>query len=249
MKSRSAWPSCGRHQAVREHAARLRHAVDLVADVGHLLRRHHRFLGIGPGRRGDETDRRLAVEEDFLDHVVPTTDRPCVPLSPASFGFSRRELWRSPSSPCLLTPLAGRLRVGRVVAGADVVQLHVEDEERRRRVRSWKAAGSAASTGSTSKNRPNTAFMASSDAAMPPLVRRKSRRLSPSRGASRPAAARMRCSTSLLRRRLRQRRELLVGDEPRRERRLGAKPLAHARTDPERVAIPRRHDGFPRVRS
>ena len=63
-------------------------------------------------------------------------------------------------------------------------------------MRSWNAAGSAASTGSTSKNRPKTAFMASSDAAMPPLVARKSRRLSPSRGASRPASARIRSSTS-----------------------------------------------------
>jgi hypothetical protein len=62
--------------------------------------------------------------------------------------------------------------------------------------RSWNAAGSAASTGSTSKKRPNTAFIASSEVAMPPLVRRKARRLSPRRGASRPASTRMRCSTA-----------------------------------------------------
>ena len=62
--------------------------------------------------------------------------------------------------------------------------------------RSFMADGSAASTGSTSKNRPNTAFIASSDTAMPPLVLRKSRRESPSRGASRSASARMRASTS-----------------------------------------------------
>src|SRR5205823_5857064 len=53
-----------------------------------------------------------------------------------------------------------------------------------------------ASTGSTSKNRPKTAFMARSDVATPPLVRRKSRRLSPSLGARRPAAARIRFSTA-----------------------------------------------------
>src|SRR5882762_9095467 len=63
-------------------------------------------------------------------------------------------------------------------------------------VRSWNAAGSAASTGSTSKNRPKTAFMARSDVATPPLVLRKSRRLSPSLGARRPAAARIRASTA-----------------------------------------------------
>src|SRR5262252_1961098 len=61
--------------------------------------------------------------------------------------------------------------------------------------RSWNAAASAASTGSTSKKRPNTALSASSDVAMPPLVRKNSRRFSPSRGASRPAAARIACST------------------------------------------------------
>src|SRR5688572_26829826 len=63
-------------------------------------------------------------------------------------------------------------------------------------VRSWKAAGSAASTSSTSKKRPKTAFMASSDSAVPPLRRSSSRRLSPRRGARRPASARIRCSTS-----------------------------------------------------
>src|SRR5947208_10341226 len=63
-------------------------------------------------------------------------------------------------------------------------------------VRSWNAAGSAASTGSTSKNRPKTAFMARSDVATPPLGRRKSRRLSPVLGARRPATARIRSSTA-----------------------------------------------------
>jgi hypothetical protein len=62
--------------------------------------------------------------------------------------------------------------------------------------RAWNAAGSAASTGRTSKKRPKTAFIARSEVATPPLVARNSRRLSPSRGASRPASARMRASTA-----------------------------------------------------
>src|SRR4029453_4190521 len=54
-----------------QDAAGLRHAVDLIADVGHLLRRHHRFLGIWPGRGRDEPDRRLAIEEHPLHKVLP----------------------------------------------------------------------------------------------------------------------------------------------------------------------------------
>ena len=109
-------------------------------------------------------------------------------------------------------------------------------------MRSSNAAGSAASTGSTSKNRPKTAFMARSDVAIPPLLRRKSRRLSPSRGARRPASARIRCSTSLLGGGLRVRRELFVGDEPGRQRHLGAQAPAHIGTDTEGVTIRHGHD-------
>src|SRR5438105_3166512 len=58
-------------QAMGEHPAGLRDAVDLVADVGHLLRRHHRLLRIRSGRCRDEPDRRLAVEEHLLDEVLP----------------------------------------------------------------------------------------------------------------------------------------------------------------------------------
>src|SRR5215813_8613549 len=39
--------------------------------------------------------------------------------------------------------------------------------------------------------------------------------------------------------------KLLVGDQSCRDGRLGAEPLAHARTDPERVAIASRHAGLP----
>ena len=72
---------------------------------------------------------------------------------------------------------------------------------------------------------------------MPPLVFRKPRRSSPSRGASprpRPGCGARRASAPPSG----QGRELLVGDQPRRDGCLGAEPLAHARTDPERVAIP-----------
>jgi hypothetical protein len=119
-----------------------------------------------------------------------------VPASPASFGFIRRACRRSPSSACFAT---APLRPASALAGSypapDVVELDVEDEDGVARPL-LERGGSAASTGSTSKNRPNTAFIARSDAAIPPLVRRKSRRLSPSRGASRPASARIRSSTA-----------------------------------------------------
>src|SRR6516164_6001810 len=62
-------------------------------------------------------------------------------------------------------------------------------------LRSWNAAGSAASTGSTSKKRPKTAFIASSEAAVPVPWLRNWRRLTPSRGAIRAASARIRSST------------------------------------------------------
>ena len=60
-----------RNEAMGEHAAGLRHAVDLIADVGHLPRRHHRFLGIRPRRCRDEPDRRLTIEEDLLHKILP----------------------------------------------------------------------------------------------------------------------------------------------------------------------------------
>ena len=97
------------------------------------------------------------------------------------------------------------------------------------------AAGSAASTGSTSKTRPKTAFMASSDVAMPPLVLKKSRRFMPRRGAGRPASVRMRASTPALRGRLGQRGELLVGDETGGERYLGTHSAAQTGTEPKRA--------------
>src|SRR5215470_6514142 len=62
-------------------------------------------------------------------------------------------------------------------------------------LRSWNADASAASTGSTSKKRPKTAFIASSEAAMPVPWLRNWRRLTPSRGAIRAASARIRSST------------------------------------------------------
>ena len=77
---------------------------------------------------------------------------------------------------------------------------------------------------------------------MPPLVRRKSRRLSPSRGASRPASARIRAPP--------RRWAAVCGSggnsslETSRvgQRHLGAQAPAHARTDTEGVAILHGHD-------
>src|SRR5712692_2491607 len=105
--------------------------------------------------------------------------------------------------------------------------------------RSLNAAESCASTGSTSKKGPNTAFMASSDVAIPPLRLKNSRRLNPSLGASRQPRGLGQDAVldRALRRRLRQRRELLVGDQTRRQRRLRAKPAAHAGMDVEGVRV------------
>ena len=119
----------GRDEAVRQHAARLRHAIDLVADMRHLLRRHHRLLGIGSGRGRDEADRRLAVQEHFLDEVLPREIG-----EGAEVGRELRvQAPRPPAQPeeRLLRDRAfpPRLRIAGVVPGADVVELHVEDEE------------------------------------------------------------------------------------------------------------------------
>ena len=61
----------GRDETMGQHAAGLGDPVDLIADVGHLLRRHHRFLGIRSGRGRDEPDRRLTIEEDLLHKILP----------------------------------------------------------------------------------------------------------------------------------------------------------------------------------
>ena len=236
MKSRSAWPSCG---VTRPWASIRRDwviAVDLVADVGHLLRRHHRLLGIRPGRRRDQPDRRLAVEEDLLDHVLPRE----VGQRAAVGGELRVQpprLRRSPSSACFDTAPAARLRVVRVVPGPDVVQLHVEDEERLarallerggvggldraarrrtgRRPRSWRGAtspsrrSSAGTRGGSSPSRGRQPVRLGEDPRPPPRAAR----------------------------RLGQRRELLVGDEPGRQRHLAAQAPPHAGAEPERVAV------------
>ncbi len=110
-------------------------------------------------------------------------------------------------------------------------------------VRALNAEGSAASTGSTSKKRPNTAFMASSEVAIPPLVRRKSRRLEPEpRGQARRVGEDAVLDPAL-RGGLRQGRELLVGDEPGRQGQLGRQALAHVGADVEGVGVPVRHGG------
>ena len=87
-----------RDEPVGEHPARLRDAVDLVADVGHLLGRHHRLLGIGPG--GVEMSPMavsLSRNTSLTKFAHERSAR--VPRSDASFGFSRRAVGASPSSP------------------------------------------------------------------------------------------------------------------------------------------------------
>ena len=57
------------------------------------------------------------------------------------------------------------------------------------------AAGSKISTGLTLKNRPNTSFMASNVAAMPPELLKNARRLMPSLSLAAPANSSIRAST------------------------------------------------------
>ena len=56
---------------MREHSLGLRKAIDFVADVRHLVRRHDRFLRIGSRWRTDEADGGFAVEEYFFHKVFP----------------------------------------------------------------------------------------------------------------------------------------------------------------------------------
>ena len=56
---------------MREHSLGLRKAIDFVADVRHLFRRHDRFLRIGSRRRANEADSGLAIEEHFFHKVFP----------------------------------------------------------------------------------------------------------------------------------------------------------------------------------
>ena len=212
-----------RDEPVGQHPARLRDAVDLVADVGHLLGRHDRLLGIRPGRRRDEPDGRLAVEEHFLDEVLPRRSA-SVPLSDASFGFSRRARWRSPSSACLRHRRRGSPPSSAgSYAGADVVELHVEDEERRARAlleRGRLGRLDREHVEEAAEHRVHGEERRRHPAARPeevppaePEPRGQPRRLGEDAVLHRPLGGR-----------LRQRRELLVGDEPRRQRHLGARP-------------------------
>ena len=72
---------------------------------------------------------------------------------------------------------------------------------------------------------------------MPPLGPQEVAPAQPEPRGSRPAAARIRCSTSCCAAGLGQGRELLVGDEPGRERDLGAEALAQAAMNPEGVGF------------
>src|SRR5207245_9966408 len=79
----------------------------------------------------DESDRRLTVEEDFLDHVLPREIG-----HGAAIGLELRvEPARAAAKPEQRAlrdrALATRLGIAGIVARADIVQLHVEDEDRR----------------------------------------------------------------------------------------------------------------------
>ena len=77
-------PQLGRRESVGQHALGSCQPVDLVSDVGHLLRRHDRFLGIRSRRRTNEADRRFTVEKHFFDEVLPREiiERPAVGREP-----------------------------------------------------------------------------------------------------------------------------------------------------------------------
>ena len=230
-----------RHQPVRQHAARLGDAIDLVPDMGHLPRRHHRLLRIGPGGRGDEPDGGLAVEEDLLDHVLPGE----IGQGAAVGGELRVEPPRvpaKPQQPLLAHPAPRALGVGGIVARAHVVQLHVEDEggvalallegDRLRRLHrehveeapEHRVHGQERDRHAPA--RPQELAAAQTEPRRQPTGLRQDARLDAPLGGG-----------------LRQRRELLVGDEPRRQRHLaGDIPDATpVRTELERVGC--RHGG------
>ncbi len=232
-----------RDEAVGEHPARLRHAIDLVADVRHLLRRDNRFLRVWPGRRRDEPDRRLAVEEDFLDQILPGEVG-----HGAAIGLELRvQPARAPAEPEERSlrdrTLAARLGIGRVVARADVMQLHVEDEDRRaapllerRRVGrfDWQHVEEPAEDRVHREKRGRHAAASAQElSAAQPEARRQAR------GLGEDPILHL-----ALRGRLRDRRELFVGHESRRQRHGAAQSLAHARADAKAVAILNSHAGL-----
>jgi hypothetical protein len=118
----------GRDKAMGEHAAGLRHAVDLIADVGHLLRRHYRFLGIRPGWGRDEPDRRLAIEEDLFHKVLPREVGHGAAVGRKLRVHPLGPLAQPQQSLLRDGPLAPSLCIARVIPGANVMDLYVKDE-------------------------------------------------------------------------------------------------------------------------
>ena len=229
----------GRDEPVGQHPARLGDPVDLVADVGHLLRRHDGLLRVRARRRRDEADVGLAVEEHFLDHIGPGEVGEGALVS----GQRRVEAPRvppQPEQPHLRDALARRLVIVRVVARADIVELHVEDEERvalalpergglgglhRQHV---EEAPEHRVHGQQRRGHP--AARAEEVAPVEPEPGRQARGL----GEDAVLDPALRC-------RLRQRRELLVGDQASRQGHLGSEALAHVGADVEGVGVPGRH--------
>ena len=155
-----------------------------------------------------------------------------MPRSDASFGFSRRARWRSPRSACFETaPLRLASALLRVVAGADVVELDVEDEDRRGRVRCLERrrvgrldrqhVEEAAEDGvHGEERRRHAAALAQELAAAQAEPRRQAL------GLGEDAILHL-----ALLGRLRHRRKFLVGHEPGRQRHVAAKAPPHARAD------------------
>ena len=121
-----------RGQPVRQHPLRASDAVDLVPDVGHLLRRHHRLLRVRAWGCADETERGLAVQEHFFDEIFPGEVGQGSAIAGElgiHAGFSRAATESEESllgDGSFVQPFGIRW----IEAGADIVRLDIEDEER-----------------------------------------------------------------------------------------------------------------------
>jgi hypothetical protein len=229
----------GCDEPVGQHPARLGDAVDLVADVGHLPGRHHRLLRVGAGRRRDQPDIGLAVEEHLLDHVGPGEigERALVR------GELRVQALRSLPEPeergLRHAPARGLLVLG-IVTRAHVVELHVEDEERIAGAR-LEGGGLGGLHRQHVEEAPEHRVHGQERGGHPPA---RAEEVAPAQPEPGREPRRVREDAVLdpaLRGGLGQRRELLVGDEPRRQGQLGRQTLAHVGTDVEGVRVPGRH--------
>ncbi len=115
-----------------QHALRSGQTIDLIANVGHLARRHDGFLRIGPGRRADKADRRFAVEKDFLDEILPgqIVERAtiaCEQWIQPGFAHAPAQTKQGLLGHSAFAPALG---IGRIIMRPDVMRLHIENEVR-----------------------------------------------------------------------------------------------------------------------